>query len=225
MKALRAIWGDGRAALSSARRAGRWNSQTVPHHARRGEDTGALPSVLFAILIALTAFGTDGFAARPNVLLIISDDQGYGDFSLHGNPHVRTPHLDQLATNGIQFERFFVSPVCAPTRASLLTGRYSLRTGARGVTRGEETMRSEEVTIAEALHGAGYRNGYFGKWHNGEHFPYTPQGQGFDEVFGFNLGHWNNYFDTTLERNSKPEKTQGFVTDVLTDEAMKFIEA
>jgi arylsulfatase A len=192
---------------------------------RRGEDTVALPSLLFVILIALTAFTNEGFAARPNVLLIISDDQGYGDLSLHGNPHVRTPHLDQLATNGIQFERFFVSSVCAPTRASLLTGRYSLRTGARGVTRGDETMRSEEVTIAEALRGGGYRNGYFGKWHNGEHFPCTPQGQGFDDVFGFNLGHWNNYFDTTLERNAQPEKTRGFITDVLTDEALKFIDA
>ena len=162
---------------------------------------------------------------RPNVLLIISDDQGYGDLSLHGNPHVRTPNLDRLATNGIQFERFFVSSVCAPTRASLLTGRYSLRTGARDVTRGGETMRSEEVTIAEALRTAGYRSGYFGKWHNGEHFPYTPPGQGFDEQFGFNLGHWNNYFDTTLKRNGKPEKTHGFITDVLTDEALKFIES
>jgi arylsulfatase A-like enzyme len=178
--------------------------------------------------ISLSMLAASTFAAalaRPNVLLIISDDQGYGDLSLHGNPHVRTPHLDRLATNGIQFERFFVSSVCAPTRASLLTGRYSLRTGARGVTRGDETMRSEEVTIAEALRGAGYRNGYFGKWHNGEHFPCTPQGQGFDEQFGFNLGHWNNYFDTMLERNAKAGKTRGFITDVLTDEALKFVEA
>jgi arylsulfatase A len=164
-------------------------------------------------------------ATPPNVLLIISDDQGYGDLSVHGNPHLRTPTLDRLATNGIQFDRFFVSSVCAPTRASLLTGRYSLRTGVRGVTRGDETMRSEEVTVAEALRAAGYRNGYFGKWHNGEHFPHTPQGQGFDEAFGFNLGHWNNYFDTTLERSAKPEKTRGFITDILTDEALKFIEA
>ena len=179
----------------------------------------------FVLLVALTFTAHSAAPARPNVLLIISDDQGYGDLSLHGNPHVRTPNLDRLATNGIQFERFFVSPVCAPTRASLLTGRYSLRTGARHVTRGEETMRSEEVTIAEALRGAGYRNGYFGKWHNGEHFPYTPQGQGFDEQFGFNLGHWNNYFDTTLERNAKPEKARGFITDVLTEEALKFVES
>ena len=227
----------GRATLASARRATRRNRRiTVANYARRGEDTAALPSLkvrgfpkwnrsLLVLTIAFVAFTDVAFAARPNVLLIISDDQGYGDLSLHGNPHLRTPNLDRLATNGIQFDRFFVSPVCAPTRASLLTGRYSLRTGARHVTRGEETMRSEEVTIAEALRGAGYRNGYFGKWHNGEHFPYTPQGQGFHDVFGFNLGHWNNYFDTTLERNAKPEKTRGFVTDVLTDEALKFIES
>jgi arylsulfatase A len=178
-----------------------------------------------AVLLLGTALAHSAEGRRPNVLLIISDDQGYGDLSLHGNPHVRTPNLDRFATNGIQFEHFFVSSVCAPTRASLLTGRYSLRTGARGVTRGEETMRSEEVTIAEALRAAGYRNGYFGKWHNGEHFPYTPQGQGFDDVFGFNLGHWNNYFDTTLKRNGQLEKTRGFITDVLTDEALKFIDA
>jgi arylsulfatase A-like enzyme len=177
------------------------------------------------LLIAACALAIVASAAqRPNILLIISDDQGYGDLSLHGNPHIRTPVLDRLATNNIQFERFFVSPLCAPTRASLLTGRYSLRTSARGVARGEETMRTEEVTIAELLREAGYRNGYFGKWHNGEHFPYTPNGQGFDDVLGFNLGHWNNYFDTTLKRNAKPEKTRGYITDVLTDEALKFIE-
>ena len=179
-------------------------------------------TTVFAVLLLTSALA---FSASPNVLLIIADDQGYGDLSVHGNPHVSTPNLDRLATNGIQFERFFVSAVCSPTRASLLTGRYSLRTGARDVTRGGETMRTEEVTIAEALRGAGYRNGYFGKWHSGEHFPYTPPGQGFDDVFGFNLGHWNNYFDTTLKRDGKPEKTRGFITDVLTDEALTFIEA
>ncbi len=177
------------------------------------------------LTFALSLLAAVALAAQPNVLLIISDDQGYGDLSLHGNPHLRTPALDRLAANGVQFDRFFVSPLCAPTRASLLTGRYSLRTGARGVARGEETMRSEEVTFAELLRDAGYRTGYFGKWHNGEHYPHTPQGQGFQEAFGFNLGHWNNYFDTTLKRNGREEKTRGFITDVLTDEALKFIEA
>lgn len=160
---------------------------------------------------------------RPNVVIIITDDQGYGDLGLHGNQEIRTPHLDRLGRESIRFDRFFVSPLCAPTRASLLTGRYSLRTGAKGVAQGLETMRADEVTIAEALGAAGYRTGLFGKWHNGEHYPYTPNGQGFAEAFGFNLGHWNNYFDTTLERNGRPVKTTGFITDVLTDAALDFM--
>src|SRR5215475_2396731 len=157
---------------------------------------------------------------RPNVLLIITDDQGYGDLALHGNEQISTPTLDRLGRESIRFDRFFVSPLCAPTRASLLTGRYSLRTGVSGVAEGQETMRAEEVTIAEALRAAGYRTGLFGKWHNGEHYPYTPNGQGFDESFGFNLGHWNNYFDTRLKQNGRPVKTKGFITDVLTDAAL-----
>jgi arylsulfatase A-like enzyme len=162
---------------------------------------------------------------RPNVLLIITDDQGYGDLALHGNEQISTPTLDQLGRESIRFDWFFVSPLCAPTRASLLTGRYSLRTGVSGVARGEETMRAEEVTIAEALGAAGYRTGLFGKWHNGEHYPYTPNGQGFQEAFGFNLGHWNNYFDTRLKHNGRVVKTKGFITDVLTDAALEFINA
>lgn len=159
----------------------------------------------------------------PNIVVIITDDQGYGDLGSHGNPHVRTPVLDRLAAESIRFDRFFVSPLCAPTRASLLTGRYSLRTGTRGVSQGLETMRGEEITFAEALRDARYRTGYFGKWHNGEHYPFTPQGQGFSEAFGFNLGHWNNYFDTSLKRNGKWVRTSGFISDVLTDAALEFI--
>lgn len=164
-------------------------------------------------------------SSRPNIVLIMSDDQGYGDLALHGNKYIKTPNLDAFAKNNIQFERFFVSPLCAPTRASLLTGRYSLRTGVKGVARGEETMNAEEITLAEALRGAGYRTGIFGKWHNGENFPYTPNGQGFDESFGFNLGHWNNYFDSTFKHNGQPEKTKGYAADVFTDKALNFIES
>ena len=161
---------------------------------------------------------------RPNVLLIITDDQGWGDIYSHGNDKLDTPVLDKLAADGARFDRFFVSPLCAPTRASLLTGRYHLRTGTHGVTRGQETMRSEEVTLAEIFRQAGYTTGCFGKWHNGAHYPYHPNGQGFDEFFGFCGGHWNNYFNTTLEHNGEPVKTSGYVTDVLTDAAMTFVE-
>ena len=159
----------------------------------------------------------------PNVVLIMTDDQGWGDIRSHGNDKVDTPVMDRIAAEGARFDRFFVSPVCAPTRASLLTGRYHLRTGTHGVTRGYETMRSEEVTIAEALKQAGYATGCFGKWHNGAHYPQHPNGQGFEEFLGFCAGHWNNYFDTTLERNGKPSKTKGYISDVLTTAAVRFI--
>lgn len=160
---------------------------------------------------------------RPNVLLIMTDDQGYGDFSLHGNPHLRTPNIDRLAQAGVQFERFFVNSFCAPTRAALLTGRYPLRCGVWGVTHNKEAMRLDEVTLAEALRGEGYRTACIGKWHNGEQFPYTAPGQGFEQFFGFHNGHWNNYFDPALLRGSQPVATRGYITDVLTDEALRFV--
>jgi len=184
------------------------------------------PFFLAVLLLTplVTAPTTDAASpAKPNILLIITDDQGYGDFSIHGNPHVRTPYLDQLGKAAVRFDRFYVNSFCAPTRAALLTGRWPLRCGVYGVTHNREAMRPDEVTIAEALRGAGYRTACIGKWHNGEQYPYTPPGQGFQEFFGFHNGHWNNYFDTTLLRGAKPEKTRGYITDVFTDEAIKWI--
>lgn len=162
--------------------------------------------------------------AMPNIVLILTDDQGWGDLSLHGNQWLRTPNTDRIAAEGAQFERFFVSPLCAPTRASLLTGRYHLRTGTASVTGGLETMRSEETTIAEVLKAAGYATACFGKWHNGEHYPENPNGQGFDEFFGFCSGHLRNYFDPVLEKNGESVNTTGFITDIITDSALSFIE-
>lgn len=173
---------------------------------------------IFTLTVASAA------SQRPNILLILTDDQGYGDLSLHGNPVLTTPTLDRFGRAGIQFDRFFVSPVCAPTRASLLTGRYSPRTGVWGVTLGREVMRAREVTLAETLRAAGYRTGIFGKWHNGEQFPVNPTGQGFEEFVGFNAGHWNNYFDAEIIRGTQPRQTRGYITDVLTDAAIDFIE-
>ena len=160
---------------------------------------------------------------QPNVLLILTDDQAYGDLSMNGNPVLETPVLDKLAKEGAYASHFYVSPVCAPTRASLLTGRYHHRTGVSGVTRGREDMRLDEVTMADIFQAAGYATGIFGKWHNGAHYPYHPLGRGFDEFVGFTSGHWSNYFDTTIEKNGKPNKTDGYLTDVLTDEAIRFI--
>ena len=160
---------------------------------------------------------------KPNVLLVITDDQGYGDLGIHGNQQLRTPNLDRFAGQSVRFERFYVHPFCSPTRAAMLTGRYPLRTGVWGVTADREMMRAEEVTLAETLREAGYRTGCFGKWHNGMQFPHTARGQGFEEFFGFVGGHWNRYFDATLEHNGRQVQTQGYIADVLTDAAIDFL--
>lgn len=178
---------------------------------------------LFAVMLCVTL--TAQAARRPNILLILTDDQGFGDITSHGNPDVATPVLDQLANDGTRFDRFYVSPVCAPTRASLLTGRYALRTGVFDVTRGKETMAASELTLAEALKSAGYRTGAFGKWHNGRYMPNHPNGQGFDEFIGFCGGHWQRYFDANLEHNGQPMDTQGYIADVLTEAAMDFMRS
>ena len=188
-----------------------------------------MPTLLTTLLCLIAAD-----AERPNVLLILTDDQGWGDLSLHDAPGgLQTPHIDSIARDGARFDRFYVSPVCAPTRASLLTGRLHWRTGTHGVTRGREHMRSSEVTIAEVLGESGYQTGCFGKWHNGAAYPLDPVGQGFDRFVGFCAGHWNNYFDTTLrfadrlptgQVRQQDRSTDGYITDVLTDEAIAFIE-
>ncbi len=159
-----------------------------------------------------------------NVLLIITDDQGWGDLSFHGNEFIETPHIDVLAKQSVAFDRFYVSPVCAPTRASLLTGRYHIATGTTWVTHRMEVMREEEVTIAELLKPHGYVSGLFGKWHQGKQFPHDPIGQGFDEFFGFSEGHLNNYFDTKLTHNFEEVRTSGYLPDVLTDKTIDFME-
>ena len=184
------------------------------------------------IPIAATLLSTAGLApqrslardGRPNVVLIITDDQGWGDIHSHGNDLIDTPVMDRLGADGARFDRFFVSPVCAPTRASLLSGRDHLRTGTTWVTHRWEVMRAEETTIAEVLKAAGYATGCFGKWHNGMQFPNHPNGQGFDEFFGFCGGAWNEYFDATLEHNGQEVLTAGYITDSITDAAIEFLE-
>ncbi|MCA9031339.1 MAG: sulfatase-like hydrolase/transferase [Planctomycetaceae bacterium] len=178
--------------------------------------------VLF-VVVALGLTVNAAETSHPNVLLIITDDQGYGDFGLHGNPHVKTPHIDALGKESIRFDRFYVNSFCAPTRAALLTGRYPLRTGTYGVTHNKETMRSDELTLGEVFSLNGYSTGCFGKWHNGEQFPYTPPGQGFGEFLGFHNGHTNNYFDPVLIRGAYPEQQKGYISDILTDAAIDFV--
>ncbi|MFN9919474.1 MAG: sulfatase-like hydrolase/transferase [Acidobacteriota bacterium] len=148
---------------------------------------------------------------RPNVLLILSDDQGHGDSSRQKNPLLSAPHLDRLARQGAIFSRFSVSPVCAPTRTALLTGRYRLRTGFHEVTKGRKTLGAGEITLVDCLSYAGYRTGPGGKWHLGENYPYAPHARGFDGFIGFSPGHWNWYLDSPLARIGKPHPTRGYL--------------
>ncbi len=175
-----------------------------------------------ALAAPVRTFAKDAPARKPNIVLIISDDQGWGDLSVHGNTNIKTPNIDSLARDGALFDRFYVSPVCSPTRASLLTGRYHQRMGVTGTSLGQERMSLDEVTVADVLKGAGYATGAFGKWHNGSQYPYHPNGRGFD---AFCCGHWSNYFNTPLEHNGKDVRSKGFIIDDLTDKAMAFIEA
>ncbi|MEQ9441333.1 MAG: arylsulfatase [Cyclobacteriaceae bacterium] len=180
--------------------------------------------ILLGVLFCFFSLSALLAQSPPNILLIMSDDQGWGDLHRHGNEHIDTPVLDALGQESLRFDRFFVSPVCAPTRASLLTGRDYLRTNTYAVTGRGVAMRSEEVTIAEILQSDGYRTGIFGKWHNGEQYPHHPLGQGFDEFLGFCGGHWNRYENPTLEHNGKMQTYEGYITDLLTDAAIDFME-
>ncbi len=163
-------------------------------------------------------------APVPNILVLLADDAGWGDYGASGNLMVRTPHLDSLARDGVSLERFFVQPVCAPTRAEFLTGRYHPRSGVRGVSTGHERMDPAETTLAQRFQSAGYATGAFGKWHNGSQGPYHPRARGFDEFHGYTAGHWGEYFDPPLERDGRLERAKGYIVDVCTDAALSFIE-
>ncbi len=182
---------------------------------------------------------------KPNVIVILTDDQGYGDVGYLGNPRIKTPTIDSLALSGIQFTQFYVSPRCAPTRAALMTGRHPEKTGVFHVTDGGYIMAAQEITMAEYFKKAGYKTGIFGKWHIGDHYPYMPSDQGFDfslihkgGAIGQIADHSNNYWDmtrpleerkscyfnTTLYKNREIFQAEGYITDVLTDHTIQFIE-
>ena len=161
--------------------------------------------------------------AKPNVLVILTDDQGWGDLSLNGNTNLSTPHIDSLARDGASFERFFVCPVCSPTRAEFLTGRYHPRCGVSSTSAGGERLDLDERTIADVFRAGGYATGAFGKWHNGMQYPYHPNGRGFDEFYGFCSGHWGDYFSPPLEHNGKLVRGNGFAADDFTDRVIDFM--
>lgn len=191
---------------------------------------------MYRLLILLAvAHWTTLVSARdtqPNVIVVITDDQGYGDVGAHGNTMIQTPNLDQLHSQSVRLTDYHVDPTCSPTRSALMTGRYSTRTGVWHTIMGRSLMNTQEHTIAEVFRDGGYKTGMFGKWHLGDNYPVRPQDQGFDYTFihgGGGVGqgpdYWgNDYFDDTYWRNGKPEAQKGYCTDVWFDDALKFIE-
>jgi arylsulfatase A-like enzyme len=190
-------------------------------------------SLAILLFLALLASQRETLAAeRPNILVIITDDQGYGDLGVHDNPKIRTPHLDQFARQSVRLKSFYVSPVCAPTRASLLTGRYNFRTGVVDTYQGRALMHPAEVTLAEMLTSAGYRTGIFGKWHLGDNAPLRPIDQGFQEVLvikGGGIGQpsdppgGSSYGDPVLQHDGKEERFQGYCSDIFANAAIDFL--
>ncbi|MGB6221772.1 arylsulfatase [Haloferula sp.] len=170
--------------------------------------------------------------AGPNVVVILTDDQGYGDVSAHGNPHLKTPVMDALRKESTSLDRFLVSPTCAPTRAALLTGRHEFAVGVSHTHSGRSLLRPGVPTLAEAMKSAGYATGIFGKWHLGDNYPCRPEDRGFDEVFvhgGGGIGqtpdYWGNgYFDPMIRRKDGWVATEGYCTDVFFKEAILWID-
>ncbi len=194
---------------------------------------------LFTPLAALVLLGSATFAqpARPNIVFVLTDDQGYGDISAHGNPILKTPNLDALRAQSVRFTDFNVSPTCAPTRSAVFTGRHEFKNGITHTIYERERLTLSATTLAQALKGSGYTTGIFGKWHLGDEDAYQPGQRGFDEVFihgGGGIGQTypgscgdapgNTYFDPAILHNGKFEKTQGYCTDVFFAQASKWID-
>lgn len=177
--------------------------------------------------------------SRPNVLIMMMDDLAFGDLACHGNPYVKTPVLDRLYAASARLTRYASGPMCTPARASLMTGRYHLRTRAIDTFCGRSMIDPDEVTLGHVLQAVGYRTGAFGKWHLGDAYPMRACDLGFDETLMHNAGgigqpgdhrenHWREgeaYFDPVLHRGGRPERTQGYCTDVFADETIAFINA
>jgi len=185
--------------------------------------------LLAAIVTAISC--TSLMAAKPNVVLVITDDQGYGDLACYGNPVIKTPNIDQLASESSQLSNYHVAPTCSPTRAALQSGHWTDRAGAWHTIMGRSMLRAEEATLGQLLKDNGYVTGMFGKWHLGDNYPYRPEDRGYDEVYrhgGGGVGQtpdlWDNaYFDGHYFHNGKIAPAKGFCTDVFFRQANEFI--
>ena len=178
-------------------------------------------------------FMINDMGAKPNVVLVITDDQGYGDLGCTGNPWIQTPHIDRFYGQSAHLSDFHVSPLCTPTRGAIMSGKRPVKNGAWATTWGRSMLRSDEVTMADYFVAGGYRTGMFGKWHLGNNYPYRPQDRGFEHVVAHKGGgvgqtpdYWgNSYFDDTYFHNSQPVSHDGYCTDIWFDEAIDWISS
>lgn len=172
-------------------------------------------------------------SSQPNVILVITDDQGYGDLSAHGNPILKTPEMDRLHGESVRLTDFHVGPTCAPTRGAMMSGQWTNRAGPWHTIMGRSMLFQDKTTLGEVFSNSGYATGLFGKWHLGDNYPYRPEDRGFQEVVRHGAGgvgqtpdYWNNaYFDDTYFHNGEPKPFEGFCTDVFFNEAKRFMEA
>jgi len=166
---------------------------------------------------------TTGTSTPPNIVLIVADDMAWGDMSAHANTNLSTNNLDRMVKEGLSFSNFYVSAVCSPTRAELLTGKHALNVGVTGTGAGRERINLGVELLPEVLAKAGYRNGLFGKWHNGSQGPYHPLSRGFDQFYGFTSGHWGSYFNYFIEEGDSLTRFEGYLPNVLTSRAIDFM--
>jgi arylsulfatase A-like enzyme len=209
-----------------------------PHHLRHASYLTWLTAASLAVATLWTNLTvTAGASDRPNIIVVLTDDQGYGDLSAHGNPILKTPNLDRLERESRHFRNFFVSPTCAPTRSALMTGRHEFFNGVTHTILERERMALQAVTLAETLQSSGYATGIFGKWHLGDEPDYQPERRGFDECWihgGGGIGQTfpgscgdapnNRYMDPTLLHNGRFEKTEGYCTDVFFERAISWMD-
>src|SRR5258705_9396515 len=195
------------------------------------------PSLLLLAGLTLACLGAESaLPARPNIILVMTDDQGYGDLGFTGNPILKTGHIDAFASESFRFTNFHVSPTCAPTRCALMTGRHEFRSGVTHTIFERERMSLKAVTIAQVLKSAGYATGIFGKWPLGDKPAYQPNKRGFDEVFIHGAGGigqtyagscgdapGNSYFNPAILHNGRFEKTSGYCTDLFFAQAARWI--
>ncbi|TWU43521.1 Arylsulfatase [Novipirellula aureliae] len=191
------------------------------------------PTVLALFALGLSSLSLQAAEnQRPNVILVLTDDQGYGDFSVHGNPVLQTPVLDKLHDRSIRFTDFHVAPMCTPTRAQLLTGRDAVDNGATAVCMGRSMPREDLPMMADIFKASGYRTAHFGKWHLGDSYPYRPQDRGFEEsvTFGaFGIGsiadwYGNTYWSANFRHSGAMQRSEGYCTDVWFDMALDYLE-